>query len=250
MDVYRLVSALASINAGGRGTRAEGARDEEKRDQAAMRSATAWTFVQWKLIEIDALQQLLEEARVELREINERNFARALSPGQRTQSADDRRMTLWTRRRALAAATLSDSKILLDLISQAIGETFRPVKGFELKHGGSRGIGMNLAAYSRSVGIEPPPTSVVDLARVLDEELEMWRDKLVTHRKVTGEHGRKFFEIRGDLLEVNQLFPDFDEEAQFPISNRRRLRLSELDERLDRYTSEIADWLGRATEPT
>jgi hypothetical protein len=109
-----------------------------------------------------------------------------------------------TQIREVLAAFLSQGKVLLDLLSQAVAAALGNPGGFKEKHG-SRGIGVRLDEFASALTVTAPGHDLVQRARDLDRRLADVRDDLIVHPK-----GRSYLYVWDKDPTIETLFPDPD----------------------------------------
>jgi hypothetical protein len=209
------------------------ARDLSKAESAEVRSDTAWHRVMTAISGLRALLILRDELRSRERElfqeIREHGFDEA--PVELFEAASLRQ----TQRREVLIAYLSQGKVLLDLLAQAVAETLGNPGRFKAKHGN---LGVRLDEFAAQLGVGAPSADLVDSARRLDQRIADLRDDVIVHPKLTGEHARKYLMADGDNLSIHVLFPDGDDQRAGEV-----IPVAELDAELEAYTRDLVRWV-------
>lgn len=143
--------------------------------------------------------------------------------------------------REVLIAFLSQGKVFLDLLAQAVATALGSQGGFQEKHGS---LGKRLDEFAAAAGVTSPPSQLVERAHDLDRRIADVRDDVIVHPKLSGEHARKFVSQRGSDLEIRTLFPA-DIEVEPPV-----IAIDELDVKLNAYVRELTSWLASALRST
>jgi hypothetical protein len=208
------------------------ARDSQKREAAEVRSRSAWQRVAWA---IEGLQALLL-LRDELRE-REHQVARELRDDGGLHRAPpqllDELALRQTQVREVLVAFLSQAKVLLDLLAQAVAAALGNPGGFAEKHGS---LGVRLDEFALARGVAKPPDDLVERARELDGHVADVRNDVLVHPKLSGQYARQFVYPRGSDLEISTLFPNEEREPS-------HIAIAEVDAGLEAYTRDLAQWV-------
>lgn len=98
--------------------------------------------------------------------------------GERTHAElYDERMALMLRAQYPLECFYLFGKILLDRIAAAVVATFGQAQNFEPSHGGLISEKHGLAAFAQAHGLAPPPATLVEEARELEDTLTHFRDR-------------------------------------------------------------------------
>lgn len=137
-----------------------------------------------------------------------------------------------TQVREVLIAFLSQGKLLLDLLAQAVAATLGNPGRFAEKHGL---LGVRLDEFARALVVATPPDELVERARELDRRVADVRDDVLVHPKSQATT-RQFVYPRGNDLEVSTLFPNEEQEPS-------HIPITEVDAGLDDYTRDLARWV-------
>jgi len=130
-------------------------------------------------------------------------------------------------------AFLSQGKVLLDLLAEAVAVALGNPGGYKEKHGS---LGVRLDEFARALGLAAPSDELVGRARELDRRIADVRDDLIVHPRLQGTHRRKFLHPSGDNLTIATLFPELEQEPSV-------ISIADLDGELEAYTRGLARWV-------
>ena len=210
------------------------ASTEARTEAAEIRNRTAWQRVVWAIDGLHALlllrAELHERGSALTREIEEAGGL----PAAPVELLDELALRQ-TQVREVLAAFLSQGKVLLDLLSQAVVAALGEPRSFRPTHGS---FGVKLDEAANVLGVAPPGDDLVERARELDRRVADVRDDLIVHPRLAGEHRRAYVHPAGDDLVIGTLFPDEDTADEASI-----IHIGALDRELEAYTRDLARWV-------
>lgn len=223
VDLHRAGSSLP----------ARQARDPAKGQAAEIRNRTSTQRVLWAIDGLHALlllrDELLERKQKLSRDIE---YAGGLhrAPPQLLEQMSLRTTQL----REVLVAFVSQGKVLLDILAQAVAAALGNPGGSREKHGS---LGVRLDEFARALGVAIPPDELVERARELNRNVADIRDDLLVHPKLSGDYARQFVHLRAGDLEISTLFPNEERTSRVLIS------IAKVDSALDAYTSDVLRWV-------
>jgi hypothetical protein len=251
---------VLNLHRAGSSLPARRARDHAKGEAAEVRNRTAWQRVAWAIDGLHALLVLRDELLDREHELW-RDMQNAGGLHHAPPQLFDELALRTTQVREVLVAFVSQGKVLLDLLAQAVAAALGNPGGFQEKHGS---LGKRLDGFARALGVAAPPDELVERARDLDRDVADVRDDLLVHPKLSGDYARQFVHPRGGDLEISTLFPNEEEEEDeeeeeeeeeaSPMSIAEQeaslIAIAKVDSALDAYTRDVVRWVASVLNAT